>query len=149
MKTEAFALELAKKPEVDEPEAYSNPLDLARPIEFILEPEPVFSVPLADVSLLYKPTFLKAATSPETNPTSGEPYTLLTYTKLPISNLVLELFCVSNDLALFTSTKLVPIVSISKPLTYALPGARPAAILVSNPPFPDAVSYTHLRAHET
>ena len=37
----------------------------------------------------------------------------VTFTKLPTSNLVVKLFCVSKSLALSTSTNVVPIVSIS------------------------------------
>ena len=61
----------------------------------------------------------------------------VTFTKLPTSNLVLKLFCVSKSLALSTSTKVVPIFSISYPLTYALPGEIPTANLALSPPFAD------------
>ena len=74
---------------------------------------PAFSVPLDDVKVSYKFTFLNASVEPETNPISGEPKMFVTFTKLPTSNLVVKLFCVSKSLALSTSTNVVPIVSIS------------------------------------
>jgi len=39
-----------------------------------------------------------------------------------------------KERALLISTNDVPIVSISYPCTYALPGDKPAAILLSKPP---------------
>ena len=53
---------------------------------------------------------------------SGVPYTFLMNTKLPISNVVTPALTVWKSLAFFTSTNDVAILSISKPLTYALPG---------------------------
>ena len=61
----------------------------------------------------------------------------VTFTKLPTSNLVGKAFCVSKSLALSTSIKVVDIFSISKPLTYALPGEIPTASLVASPPLPE------------
>ena len=75
-------------------------------------PEPVFSTPLEVVWSLYKLTLLNASVAPDTKPISGEPKIFLTLTKLPTSNLVVKLFCVSKLLALLISTKDVPIVSI-------------------------------------
>ena len=74
---------------------------------------PVFSTPLAAVNVSYKLILLNASVAPDTKPTSGEPKTFWTLTKLPTSNLVVKLFCVSKSLALSISTKVVPIVSIS------------------------------------
>ena len=56
---------------------------------------------------------LNASVEPETNPISGAPNMLVTFTKLPTSNLVVKLFCVSKSLALSISTNVVPMVSIS------------------------------------
>ena len=119
------------------PDLNSKPFDFARPIEVILAPESVLPVPRELVAALNKSTFLNASVSPETKPTSGAPNTFVTFTKLPTLNLVAKAFCVSKSLAFSTSTKVVPIVSISYPLTYALPGDNPAAILVSKPPLAD------------
>ena len=95
------------------PLTYWNPFDFALPIALLLEAVPVFWVPGVLVAAENKLTFLNASTSPLTNPTSGDPYTFVTFTKLPTSNLVLNAFCVSKLLALFTSKNFVPIVSIS------------------------------------
>ena len=95
------------------PDLNSKPFDLARPIVVILAPASTLAVPREPVTTLIKSTFLNASVSPETKPTSGAPNTLDTFTKLPKSNLVAKAFCVSKSLALSTSTKVVPIVSIS------------------------------------
>ena len=88
----------------------SNPRDLARPICGTVVPTVDCCVPLTLVAVSNRFTFLNASTSPETNPMSGEPKTLVTLTKFSKSNLVLLLFCVSNSLALSISKKVVPIV---------------------------------------
>ena len=64
---------LAKIFEAALPDEYSKPLDLARPIWGTVAPLVDCSVPREPVAVLYKLTALKASTSPETNPTSGEP----------------------------------------------------------------------------
>ena len=53
---------------------------------------------------------------------SGVPYTLVTLRKLPTLNVVTPALTVAKSLALFISLSVVPICSISKPWTYALPG---------------------------
>ena len=75
------------------------------------------SVPLVAVDVLYKLTVLKASTSPETKPTSGDPKIFSTFTKFLILNLVLLLFCVLNSLALSTSKNVVVNISASYPFT--------------------------------
>ena len=95
------------------PDLNSKPFDLARPIEVILAPESELPVPRVLVATLNNSTFLNASVSPETKPISGAPKTLVTLTKLPTSNLVGKAFSVSKSLAFSTSTKVVPIVSIS------------------------------------
>ena len=72
--------ELAKVLAEAEPVTYWKPLAFARPIEVILAPEPVFSVPLDDDNVSYKLIFLNASTEPETNPTSGAPNIFVTLT---------------------------------------------------------------------
>ena len=116
------------------PEWYSYPFDLARPIVLRLAPVPAFSTPRVAVAVLYRLTLLNASVSPDTKPISGEPYELVTFTKLPISNLVLKLLSVLNSLALSTSTYWVANFSTSKPFTYAFPGDKPTASLVVSPP---------------
>ena len=70
-------------------------------------------MPLTAVNTSYRFTFLNASVEPETNPISGAPKIFVTFTKLPTSNFVVKLFCVSKSLALSISTNVVPIVSIS------------------------------------
>ena len=56
-----------------EPLTYWKPLLLARPICGTSKPTTEFSIPLTEVALSYKLIALNGSTSPETNPTSGEP----------------------------------------------------------------------------
>ena len=118
--------------DVSVPEAYSNPLDFARPICLTDELPAVNIVPLEPVSALCNNTCLNASVvvPEDTKPTSGEPNTLFTTTWLPTSNLVGNALFVSKSLALFTSKNVVPIFSNSYPLTYALPGPIPIASFV-------------------
>ena len=74
---------------------------------------------------------MNASDSPETNPISGVPKTLVTFTKEPTLNLVVVPLEVSKSLALSISTYVVPIFAISYPLTYALPCERPSATFAS------------------
>ena len=115
----------------------SKPRDFALPIWGIVVPTVDCWVPLTAVAVSNKLTVLYASTGPlPTNPISGEPNTLFTLIKFWTSNLCLWLFCVSNSLALFNATKVVPIVSFSYPLTYALKGETPIASFVAEPPLP-------------
>ena len=61
------------------PDEYSNPLVFALPIILILDSAPTLGVPLTAVAVLYKVTFLNDSESPETKPTSGAPYVLVTF----------------------------------------------------------------------
>ena len=63
-----------------EPVTYSNPLVFALPIWTMLAPTLDSGVPLAEVKVSIKSTVLKASTSPETNPISGDPNTFVTLT---------------------------------------------------------------------
>ena len=70
---------------------------------------------------------------------SGVPYTLVTLVKLPISNVVTPALTVAKSLALFKSFNVVPIFSISKPWTYALPGLIETESNDSDAVFPSSV----------
>ena len=105
---------------------------------------------------------LYGVVSPLTLPMSGVLYKFVILTKLPNSKLVTPALIVLTSLALFKSLNVVPKVSNSYPLTYALPAEHDSASKLSEavPPssvaLPDvytpvkflpstvSVSYTHL-----
>ena len=70
---------------------------------------------------------------------SGVPYTLVILRKLPTLNVVTPALTVLKSLALFISFSVVPIFSISKPWTYALPGWIAKESKDSDAVFPSSV----------
>ena len=65
---------------------------------------------------------MKAVDSPLIKVISGVPYIFVIFAKLPTSKVDTPAITVAKSLALFTSLIVGAIFSISKPLTYALPG---------------------------
>ena len=109
------------------PELNSKPLLLARPISNTVPSLFVNSVPLVECAVSTNLTFLYTSVSPETNPTSGVPKTLLIFTNGSCKNLVVIPLSVSNSLAFARSIKVVPNFSTSYPRTYAFPWENPNA----------------------
>ena len=115
------------------PESYCIDLDLATPTWL---PD---AVPLVTVASSNKPKVLYAVVSPLTEPMSGVLYRFVIFVKLPISKVVTPALIVLKSLALFKSLNVFVIFSISKPLTYALPGEHASASKESDAVFSSLV----------